>query len=973
MATELDRLSVRGRDPVKAGPRSRIDDIGTWITVAWLLALVSTAVDVLSRAAGISAVPALVALHLQIVMFGVVVWCDVIELRSGQTGRGARGRLVLATLGATASVALHWTIDPIAPTPVRVVAALAIAPIALTAEMIGRWKLGCRPDMRSVRRLCGAWVIVAAISAIAASASSGRTGIVAVAGIEVRALGASIVAAGLIGAIASTRQRDIGSPARFVTCSVLGLLTVVVAPTSPGSRVWPVVTCSSLALVMVGLPHLAAGVRWATNQVRPHVARLVSGTRTSVSRVRTAARRTTSRTARAIESRRSNTSPPVPTAPRHMSGGDRMAAIVMSGCSVAVVTAGALWARRLGWQPTAHAATIMARAYDVGTANHPWTGMVTSLGTTLTASHPGPFAIDLLAPFVRLFGVQTGALLAGSIVTLVGWLVATWAAWRAAGRAAALAAWTMSAIVIEVAALGATWEANNISLTILAMFTVFIASWATTTGTWRAWWWVVGLGSLCAQSYLTTAMIVLGPVVWSGVVLRAAARQSPDESDRGAARTALRVGFLILFISWLQPAIEAAMHSGGNVRDLIEQATHPPATVGFGGMTEALAWICTLPPRWHDVTASFAIAGSADDFIGGSVLVGLAIATVAAVMWWRTRRTTSATERHLRILTALVIAGAIVNVTQLPAEHLRSFQLGWLVVASLCFWFTVVVSLGSAVLRRIARNESGLAVARLRMPALIVGVLVVVATIATGPERIEDMKGAQFTIDAMVKPLVEQTTRHVPMGRATLVLALDTRLNQGNTDTILSNLIVRGLDAKVEPDVGIHYGRRRFAQAGWHGPMILVTNALDPIEPNGTKVASAAVPGWTTRRYEATLEQVTRVVDRAGSVDLEPWVEPDITRYLAGWIDHDVCGLADRLRAGAANAADLPPGLLLMLYGDLAVRSPRLPARLQDEVSALTGQAPIDIWYVEDDRTGAVHSDRLLRDGSQCPAARTPG
>ena len=51
----------------------------------------------------------------------------------------------------------------------------------------------------------------------------------------------------------------------------------------------------------------------------------------------------------------------------------------------------------------------MARAYDVGTANHPWGGMATSTGASGGASHPGPLLFDLLAPLVRWLGIQHAA------------------------------------------------------------------------------------------------------------------------------------------------------------------------------------------------------------------------------------------------------------------------------------------------------------------------------------------------------------------------------------------------------------------------------------------------------------------------------------------------------------------------------------------------------------------------------------
>lgn len=67
------------------------------------------------------------------------------------------------------------------------------------------------------------------------------------------------------------------------------------------------------------------------------------------------------------------------------------------------------------------------------------------------------------------------------------------------------------------------------------------------------------------------------------------------------------------------------------------------------------------------------------------------------------------------------------------------------------------------------------------------------------------------------------------------------------------------------------------------------------------------------------------------------------------------------------RAADLPPGLLLTLYGDLAVESPQLPADLQAEATGLVGRAPLEVWATDRRGDQPVDSDRMLRDGTQCP------
>ncbi len=80
--------------------------------------------------------------------------------------------------------------------------------------------------------------------------------------------------------------------------------------------------------------------------------------------------------------------PSVVPPPRTMDRTDRIGAAVMGLGALAYVVNGLVWAQRVGWQPTGHSATIMARAYDVGTIHHPWIGMATSLGSDGTRHTP---------------------------------------------------------------------------------------------------------------------------------------------------------------------------------------------------------------------------------------------------------------------------------------------------------------------------------------------------------------------------------------------------------------------------------------------------------------------------------------------------------------------------------------------------------------------------------------------------------
>jgi hypothetical protein len=538
---------------------------------------------------------------------------------------------------------------------------------------------------------------------------------------------------------------------------------------------------------------------------------------------------------------------------------------------------------------------------------------------------------------------------------------------------AALAAWVMAALVITVPALGAFWEGNNISISLLAISATLIASWAAASGTPRAWWWAVGLGSFCAQSYIPHALIIIGPVVFAGMALAGSRRQEPDPAQQRSLRNVIRVGWLIAAVAWLQPALDVVLHRGGNIRELILEVTNPQPNVGLSGFPRAIAWVFALPPRWGEITKSFAQAGSAEEFIRGSLVAGLLIALLLGYLWWRSRSGMANNERQLRIVTLLVLLGTGLNVTQLPQDFLRSFQLGWLVVVSLFVWFSVVVSVFLATRERLEALISLRWGQALRAGVFSVSAVAVIALGMSGPDRIEDVKDRAFTIDALIDPLVEQTLSEFDSGEAVFVPQAGGRLNEIATDTLLSNLIVGGLNARVETSPsGMNYGERRMVTQ-WSGPALWITSALSPIKPDGKLLASVSAPDWSEARFGELAEQVATRVRAAPEVRLQPWVDRYLVRYLSGWIpEKDLCSTAEQLRAGTYPIATLPPGLLLTLYADLAISEPRLPASIQDEVSAAIGQGPLEVWQTEIEQPVQIASTNLLRNGTACPQSAGP-
>ncbi len=951
------------------------------VVVAWLLALLQAPLDLGSRFAQNSAVPALAALQvslaLELVILAALVLRRVEESVNQDGRREPVWPLLVALLATSLAILGRVAISALEPTVAWLSPVVLVAPAALTWEITRMYRSGSRLSTLAYLRVAATWSVVGAFCLLAVGLSPTRWNQIAVRATGLTWVGWSLGFVASSAVFLALAKRSRGVAIRFLLVAVSAFAVLL---SRPSATELPTASQTQVLFPILGATVILVAMLTPSRAV----ARLTYLLGASAKAVRTSAvrilresldvlRKAKSHSGRAWRSVLRFASFDQVAEPRTMTRQHVIGAGVMGIISVGFIAHGIWWAHSVGWQPTGHAATLMMRAAQVATVDHPLLGLVTSLGSIGKGSHLGPLPMDLLAPFVRVFGVRMGALLGASAFTLLCWTVSVWAAWRAAGGMAALAAWVMAALVITVPALGAFWEGNNISISLLAISATLIASWAAASGTPRAWWWAVGLGSFCAQSYIPHALIIIGPVVFAGMALAGSRRQEPDPAQQRSLRNVIRVGWLIAAVAWLQPALDVVLHRGGNIRELILEVTNPQPNVGLSGFPRAIAWVFALPPRWGEITKSFAQAGSAEEFIRGSLVAGLLIALLLGYLWWRSRSGMANNERQLRIVTLLVLLGTGLNVTQLPQDFLRSFQLGWLVVVSLFVWFSVVVSVFLATRERLEALISLRWGQALRAGVFSVSAVAVIALGMSGPDRIEDVKDRAFTIDALIDPLVEQTLSEFDSGEAVFVPQAGGRLNEIATDTLLSNLIVGGLNARVETSPsGMNYGERRMVTQ-WSGPALWITSALSPIKPDGKLLASVSAPDWSEARFGELAEQVATRVRAAPEVRLQPWVDRYLVRYLSGWIpEKDLCSTAEQLRAGTYPIATLPPGLLLTLYADLAISEPRLPASIQDEVSAAIGQGPLEVWQTEIEQPVQIASTNLLRNGTACPQSAGP-
>jgi hypothetical protein len=649
---------------------------------------------------------------------------------------------------------------------------------------------------------------------------------------------------------------------------------------------------------------------------------------------------------------------------RRLSGGD----VRLFGGLVAVaalaLAARVWWAYRVGAQPIGHGASVLSRSWDVGTADTTLVGMPTSYsdpGRGIQAYHPGPVFFDLMAPFVRTLGLRWGAFVGSAVLNLLWWAGATYAAFRAGGRVAGVAAWLGSAVVLLALIKGVVFDPTTVFPTVALIFACLWLCWAAASGWWSAWPWAVAACSVVTQAYLAHAFITALPVLWAGLAVWTAGRRWPEE--RGRTRRALAIGAGVLVLLWAQPVIEAAFNGGGNVRALWFAVTSDRPTVGARGWWEAPVWMAQLPPPWGRFDRVF--APDYRHYIRLSSAVGPLLLAAVAVFWGLTARQGDTAERRLRVLTVVVVLSSSLSLSQLPVAFTGFYQVLWLGVMAVFAWSAV----GTTVVWWATRRVGARAPVVLRPAALAAAVVVVAVLALDTPSGLRELKGPFGTIDLAVPSLTRQVDRALDRGdhAEVLVLGMDRATEQTIADVLTADLIVRGRRVRVEPYIGSYFGLRRAIGADWSGEVLQVVDGASRVDPAGRMVARYVPDGWSRRRYDRAAERIREWALANGPIRVDPVAAPVITPYVDGWVEGLDCDDVVRLEAGDVPWADLPAGVFARLYADEAIASPQLPPELRRLVDRDLAATPTEVWLGRwDGRDGPLESARLLRDGSLC-------
>ncbi len=335
-------------------------------------------------------------------------------------------------------------------------------------------------------------------------------------------------------------------------------------------------------------------------------------------------------------------------------------------------------------------------------------------------NHPGPLYFDVLAVPARLFepgaGVAFGVALVNTLC-IVGIAVF---AYRRGG--ALLGTIAMAATATLCWAMGSEllfdpWGPHAVLLPFL-FFLVLV--WSMTCGDLLALPFAVGVGSLVVQTHLSYVLLVPLLGAWGVLGLVFTVRRERGQATdvwparRRRALWYSAVGGAVLAVCWIQPLIEQFTADGrGNMTRLVDSATSPTETIGFGFGTRVLATVVSLPPWWFRPSMHDALVTGWHAPSLVSAILSLAIlAAVLAACGWDARR------RHDRVSTwalataAVALAIGLVTAGRGPVTvfgKVTAHTFRWLWPLGAFVFFAIAASLGRHLARRAATSAYTLA------------------------------------------------------------------------------------------------------------------------------------------------------------------------------------------------------------------------------------------------------------------------
>lgn len=617
---------------------------------------------------------------------------------------------------------------------------------------------------------------------------------------------------------------------------------------------------------------------------------------------------------------------------------------------VIVIVGWAILAARAGWQPVGDDAVIGIRAGDVFSRHPPLLGMPSSFVEWSSAQphHPGPLLFVVLAPFVAVLGGSAAALLVGVVVvnTASVALVAV-AAHRRLGRTGAGLA--MAGILAILPALGLEpYEPLNPVLAFLPFTAAIFCAWGVVVGDRVLLPYGIATASFALQadlSYAVAATVLLALML--GVVARAGWRQRRFGGRAADARSLVIAGGVLLSC-WTLPAMEAAVHGGGNVVELLRAVRTPNLSTSgaaFAGhtVTSTLngSWLAGLLPQ---------------EFTAGLSWLGVVVAAASAVaIGWAIRRR-STLLLSLLGTAALAVAAEAWATSRTPVQAgVQTFYILPAAATAMAWWFSVAVALHDFWRTRAtnASRSTGL-----RIGAAVFSTLILIPYCA-GLLGSVPSPGAYLRPNWPAVPTVAQQLERLPSG------IYEIRALGGPPTISLLHGIVLQVDRTrhrlvVEPGlvnyVGPEHAATAFAE-DLDGLLYLATGPPGVAPVAGARTVARWMPPSTDETELRSIHRQVAAAARRRSFSLNDEAFP----FAVGTImaatgvrvgegtdltETNLLNAGARARADPSRLLDAPDATIATLYAQGLVASPALPGPLERRLDEAMAALPVTVYLV---------------------------
>jgi hypothetical protein len=441
---------------------------------------------------------------------------------------------------------------------------------------------------------------------------------------------------------------------------------------------------------------------------------------------------------------------------------------------------------------------------DVFTAHTPLVGAY-SRGF----NHPGPWLFWLLAPLSVVTGrapwatMVGGALLQGLAIGGVAWV-----AYRRAGYWFMLV--MLAALALIYIALGPAvfLEAWNPYVAVPFFVLFFLQVLALAEG---SRWQLVGAvitGSLVVQFHIGYAPLVGAAFLWAASLLLVRSRRGSvgtDPARRGGEQPSwAKVGWCTvpaLAVLWIPTVVQQLTGDRGNLRAIGAFFFDGGAPAGLKAGAGLLAAEFRVVPPWlggHDL---------ADDFTFGvvkpaSVLWLLIPVVLIALGLFAAKRTGRRADRHMIELASLMCVVGVISMSRITLEF-DDYLFFWRITVAVL----LVASCGIAIAHwlRIA-DRPGLRVAAAAVLIAIIAVGFVKKTV-----NVIDLRHQTANVEAVGRDLAHQVGKKQGAERGAILVRSIGPTWLGVDQGLINELARRGVDVRVDPRYGYHFGEQRVA------------------------------------------------------------------------------------------------------------------------------------------------------------------